>query len=149
MSFVMSTSNLKIIRHAEKQENVTRIQEKNSSKERDSEITEIMELTSEGVWKGDGIPNQDGVGTHRASGQLIWRVSGSFWLHWWEEVIQDRHPLSSDGARRHEANVVVGSICRNLEDSHRSCWLTNKMAAFLPIKVLQSPWDKPEWVCLS
>lgn len=51
MSFIMSTSNFKISRHTKKQENVTHNQEQNLSKEADSEITKIMELPSEGVWK--------------------------------------------------------------------------------------------------
>lgn len=67
---------------SKKQENVAHTRRKISLK-KTVRNNELLVLASEGVWEGDGIPNQDHWNI-QGSGQLIWRVSSSFWLHWWE-----------------------------------------------------------------
>lgn len=80
---------------------------------------------------------KSGVGIHQAPGQLTWRASSPFGYAG-ESRCSGQPATVIRGPGQQEANATVGSVWRILEDSHRSGWLTNRMAAVLPTRTSQN-----------
>lgn len=89
-----------------------------------------MQLPREGVGAVDGISNQE-------RSWNTWRASSPFGYAG-ESRCSGQPATVMRGPGQPEADATVGSIWRILEDSRRSRWLANRMAAVLPTRTSQN-----------